>query len=156
MNKDYDEVNPGDKAEIYMEQDGSIGHVSDEGYRKRSFTIIAVILDSKTTRYCVCYENEHLYNSAYLRAKASLASLEENARGNSFYHFKVIKNYLSYDGKFARWLDRTKICNIVKSGPDGCPCKVCKEFYDMAVPNQPDGQTLICWSCRQNPMRAYY
>lgn len=35
---------------------------------------------------------------------------------------------------------------------DGMACKNCKEFFQMATPNQPDG-TLICWSCRQNPYR---
>lgn len=34
-----------------------------------------------------------------------------------------------------------------KSYPNGCFCKVCKELFPFAEPNQPDG-TLVCYSCR--------
>jgi hypothetical protein len=34
-----------------------------------------------------------------------------------------------------------------KKDSDGCSCKICKELYPYAEPNQEDG-TLICWSCR--------
>jgi hypothetical protein len=36
---------------------------------------------------------------------------------------------------------------IKKKDKAGCSCKKCKEFADMAEPNQDDG-TFICWSCR--------
>lgn len=35
---------------------------------------------------------------------------------------------------------------------DGMNCSNCKDFYQMAEPNQEDG-TLICYSCKQNPYR---
>lgn len=35
---------------------------------------------------------------------------------------------------------------------DGLTCKICKDFYRYAAPNQPD-DTLICYSCRRNPYR---
>jgi hypothetical protein len=35
---------------------------------------------------------------------------------------------------------------------DGLSCKICREFFRYAAPNQGDG-SLICYSCRQNPYR---
>jgi len=35
---------------------------------------------------------------------------------------------------------------------DGLSCCICREFYRYAEPNQPN-DTLICYSCRQNPYR---
>ena len=32
---------------------------------------------------------------------------------------------------------------------DGEFCKICQQFYSMAVGNQSDG-TLVCWSCRDS------
>lgn len=37
--------------------------------------------------------------------------------------------------------------DLPKKDKDGCDCKVCKEFYPYAEPNQDDG-TLVCYSCR--------
>lgn len=37
-------------------------------------------------------------------------------------------------------------------GSDGLLCSNCKQFYDFAEPNQPDG-SLICYACRTNPYR---
>lgn len=36
---------------------------------------------------------------------------------------------------------------MIQGKSSGCRCTKCKQWYDMAVPNQPD-QTLICYSCR--------
>lgn len=33
---------------------------------------------------------------------------------------------------------------------DGCFCVKCKNFFPYAIPNQDDGITMICWSCRSN------
>lgn len=35
---------------------------------------------------------------------------------------------------------------------DGISCRICREFFQYAAPNQPDG-SLICYSCRRNPYR---
>lgn len=37
-----------------------------------------------------------------------------------------------------------------RSLADGMYCKICKQFYDFAEPNQSDG-SLICYTCRENP-----
>jgi len=37
--------------------------------------------------------------------------------------------------------------------PNGLNCSGCGERFPMAEPNQPDGSTLICYCCRQNPWR---
>lgn len=34
-----------------------------------------------------------------------------------------------------------------KKNSDGCVCKKCKEFFEYAESNQPDG-SLICWACK--------
>lgn len=154
MRETFDEVNPGDIAVVWMEADGSI---CEEGSgTKRQFPIIGCVNDDGDSRFLVCYGEEHLYSSSRMSAEARLKSLEDTAKEHSWFKFKTVHNFHSYDKKFVRFLDRIKINALIKAGPDGCNCKVCKEFYDMAVPNQPDGKTLICWSCRQNPMRAYY
>jgi hypothetical protein len=36
---------------------------------------------------------------------------------------------------------------------DGMNCKLCKEWFHMAEPNQEDG-TLICRTCKLNPYRS--
>jgi hypothetical protein len=38
----------------------------------------------------------------------------------------------------------------VHSKLDGIACCKCKEFYQMAKPNQEDN-TLLCWSCKRYP-----
>lgn len=38
--------------------------------------------------------------------------------------------------------------NIVRA-QDGEYCRMCKDFYSMAVSNQQDG-TLVCWACRDS------
>lgn len=47
---------------------------------------------------------------------------------------------------------RTKIDSVT----DFCKCDSCENIVHMAAPNQPDGKTFICYSCRQNPIRKYY
>lgn len=34
---------------------------------------------------------------------------------------------------------------------NGLNCSKCSTHYGWAEPNQPDGKTLICWSCRNYP-----
>lgn len=36
---------------------------------------------------------------------------------------------------------------MVQGKSSGCKCTRCKQWYDMAIPNQPDG-TLLCYTCR--------
>lgn len=47
-------------------------------------------------------------------------------------------------------IDRVELLlrnKLVQSRSTGCMCIKCKQWYDMAIPNQPD-DTLICYSCR--------
>lgn len=64
-----------------------------------------------------------------------------------------------YSGKYGSWVHISRIQSVssIKVDPqnDGCSCKTCKTFIQYAAPNQPDG-TLLCFSCRGNPVRAYY
>lgn len=79
-------------------------------------------------------------------------------------HVVSIANITTYDGTPCAWIFPKEIVEIVKEETqsncrdpetDFCTCKVCKIPYPMAEPNQEDG-TLICWSCRNYPLRAYY
>ena len=67
--------------------------------------------------------------------------------------FDEINNLIDYIGTASRIVSidgfRIKKLSFYE---DGCKCTNCKEFYPMAVPNQPDN-TLICYSCRDNPWR---
>jgi formylmethanofuran dehydrogenase subunit E len=38
--------------------------------------------------------------------------------------------------------------NTTQKQYDDLKCKVCGELYPFAQPNQPDGETLICYACR--------
>lgn len=40
-----------------------------------------------------------------------------------------------------------------KSHSDGMFCNRCNEFFPMAEPNQSDGVSMRCYSCRLNPWR---
>jgi hypothetical protein len=58
----------------------------------------------------------------------------------------------------ARFIDEqtiyiTENMVISVSKQDGISCSRCKDFFRMAAPNQPDGKTMICWGCRDNPYR---
>lgn len=66
----------------------------------------------------------------------------------------------NYSGKYGRWLNPYRLHDVKKEilppEKDGCNCRVCTNFFFMAAPdNQGDGK-LTCYSCRNNPMRAYY
>lgn len=67
--------------------------------------------------------------------------------------FEEISNLIDYIGAATRIVGINDI-RIKKLSfyEDGCKCVNCKEFYPMAVPNQPNN-TLICYSCRDNPWR---
>jgi hypothetical protein len=74
-------------------------------------------------------------------------------------HFTCVKDIDSYHNKLSAWVYLSHICEIVRpiidSANDGCFCNSCKEWYYMAISNQPDG-TMICYSCRSNPLRMFY
>lgn len=59
------------------------------------------------------------------------------------------------DAKYANdrvfFISEEHIIKVHKES-DQTMCKVCKEWFHMAQPNQLDG-TLICWQCRQDPWR---
>jgi hypothetical protein len=73
--------------------------------------------------------------------------------------FTTVKNIATYSGKMSSWVYIELICEIsrpvIDPANDGCFCRVCKNWYPMAVANQSDG-TLVCWLCRQYPVREFY
>ena len=65
-----------------------------------------------------------------------------------------ISNPDLYINKPGLWLGLRFITDVFEIDP-GCNCKGCGLHFEWAEPNQPD-KTFCCYSCRQNPMRAYY
>lgn len=149
---ELDKAKPGDLAEVYMSAEGQINQ-PEWGGVSRQFEIIAIGKDTNHNSYyvLVSYKSDHFYGSRKLEI--------DNLRSSPDYDINLlvgkVPNLSDYRGHYVRWLNDDRVNKIIKLGPDGCGCQVCKEFYNMAVPNQPDG-TLVCYSCRQNPMRAYY
>lgn len=86
--------------------------------------------------------------------------------------FEVLKEHdtigkelaTKFHGKAAKILLRTERFRILKRNrsnlhldyPHGLKCDGCREHYPYAIPNQPDMKTLVCYSCRENPIRRYY
>ena len=70
----------------------------------------------------------------------------------------VIPNIKDFGGKRYTYRYSREITIAIKprNKVDGCNCKTCKQYIHMAEPNQPDNQTFICYSCTNNPLRAYY
>lgn len=68
------------------------------------------------------------------------------------YDIKDMGIDIKYVGEYCICIPE-KMIYKVQYVQDGIACKLCKEFYHYASPNQSDG-TLICWSCRTYP--PYY
>lgn len=139
-------VSPGDFVKVYMDVCGMIDDCSDHA---REFEVIALCRrHNNYYEVLVSYGKEKLYSSFVLT--------EDVFKCNDDYIIlKKHPNTSKYIGNQVRWLNDDRIAVLISCGPDGCFCEVCKEFYNYAVANQDNG-TLICWACRQNPMRAYY
>jgi hypothetical protein len=62
---------------------------------------------------------------------------------------------LGIDPRFANeqviYITANLVADISKT--DGMCCQHCGDFVMMAEPNQLDGKSFWCWSCRQNPWR---
>lgn len=110
-------------------------------------------------------------DAQYLCVPVDEKLFEPGKRCGVFYILSAAVNYVdpniliinegieSYYNKFASWVFIKDICSV-RPGikiykNDFCSCKVCKTPHYMSAPNQKDG-TFICYSCRDNPMRAYY
>lgn len=50
------------------------------------------------------------------------------------------------------YIQENMVCRV-HDELDGMKCSLCGEFYPYAEPNQEDGETLICYACRENPYR---
>lgn len=66
---------------------------------------------------------------------------------------------ITYIGQYGKWISDLEIFDVTEIKRDACldfcTCKVCRTPIQYAEPNQPDN-TFICFSCKTNPMRAYY
>lgn len=62
-------------------------------------------------------------------------------------HLHIDPRFIDEDMVYVR---ESHVCEVVYV-IDGLRCHCCGEFYQMAVPNQEDGKTFLCWSCRFNP-----
>lgn len=62
--------------------------------------------------------------------------------------------YKDWVSHFLTWLPNDAVPPTIRSVlvdfSKGMSCVQCKEFNDYAEPNQPDGQTHVCYSCRES------
>lgn len=68
-------------------------------------------------------------------------------------------NIDKYEGQQVLHLKPYHVVSVrikINSVTDFCKCDSCENIVHMAAPNQPDGKTFICYSCRENPIRKYY
>lgn len=142
---------------------GYIKRVDDFGYDKHEFIVIAHFDGDgirEDRQVLISPVNESLFSIHETYGSFNL--LDTKLFYSAVFdikHFETIPSFINYDGKFVAWVYIENICEVVKNNidyhNDGCFCKVCTNWYQLAVPNQPDG-TLVCWSCRQYPMREFY
>lgn len=64
-------------------------------------------------------------------------------------HCAVIASYDDYHASV--WVVNTSLIELPKSAGMKCSGKYCGVFSDFAEPNQSDGTTFLCFSCRQRP-----
>ncbi len=83
----------------------------------------------------------------------------EWCQGNGY---KFVDNIAEYQGKHHQWYESEYIVAIISNKPaiqatisPGCFCSICSQFSPLSEVNQPDN-TFKCYSCRVQPLRAYY
>jgi hypothetical protein len=91
----------------------------------------------------------------------------ENIKADTAYYKEIgerdyewLGDLTDYRSKFIKWIRPEEVLDFYsrKLAPekDGCNCRICKNFFFMAAPdNQGDGK-LTCFSCRSNPLRSFY
>lgn len=111
---------------------------------------IVIGLDIHYEQICVHYEE----------ASALLGIHVDNNFAPERYTF--ISNITDYHNKGHTWMEPLMITEIISGKQEsketvnpGCSCSICYQFNSMAEPNQPDN-TFKCYSCRNQPLRAYY
>jgi hypothetical protein len=139
---------------------GSIKSVDDFGYDKHKFIVIGHYDGDgflEDQQFLITPSDESIFIDPNSVAFARLNVSSFTAIKSKSYSF--INNLSSYDKKLCIWVYLEHICEVSKPfidpNNDGCFCKVCSNWYPMAESNQADG-TLICWLCRQYPIREFY
>lgn len=117
-----------------------------------------------------CRIKEGVVVSAY-REYDEIRTFEVLAAGDYGWHVYVpqyisIRNSVTVDhghckrlgvdprfiGEQMAHIAESMVCDVVQK-IDGMACTGCKEFVPMAVANQEDKTSFVCWACRANPYR---
>lgn len=121
---------PGDRVICHIKDGKIVSNYEDKWEDKDIFDIIS------------------LYEEGYIIYVPGSIFLKETISIDRHNHKKY-----NLDKKFidstACFISDYKVVSIY-SKIDGMPCIRCKEFFNMAEPNQADG-TLLCWSCTKYP-----
>jgi hypothetical protein len=124
-------LKPGDRVDCRVKQAAIVSPYKDYDEIK-TFEIVAV---DKHGYY--------LYVPSYYSLKTSVKADKSQCK-----HLGIDKKFLDENIVYIQENMIARINSIL----DGMVCSKCKDFFQMASPNQPDG-TLICYACRFNPYR---
>jgi hypothetical protein len=122
-------LKPGDRVDCRLKE-GNIVVAYKDYDEVRTFEIIAVSDDD-------CY----LFIPSYVLVKDSILL--------DSYRCKKLGADPRFVGEQVAFIGESMIHKISQR-MDGMCCDRCQDFMPMAGPNQEDGKTFICWSCRAN------
>jgi hypothetical protein len=117
---------PGDRVVCHIANGAILSVYSDEWEYKHIFEIIAL------------YDGDYMvYIPSSIFIKRPI-----NITASNHKKYNIDKKFI--DSEVCQ-ISNDKIVSIYARA-DGMQCDICKDFYPMAEPNQPDGG-LVCWSC---------
>ena len=125
-------LKPGDRVDCRIKSAAIVGPYKDYDEVK-TFEIVAI--DA---------HGYYLYVPHYLSLKDTVVADRYRVKNLGINQKFVDENII--------YINSSIVCKVV-STLDGMHCANCDEYFPMAEANQPDGQTLLCYSCRQNPWR---
>jgi hypothetical protein len=131
-------LKPGDRVTCRLKEGDVVASYTQDYDDVRTFEIIAQA-DSESG------EEYYVFVPEYIFIKNSVTV--------DHYRCKKLGISLRFVGEQMAFVNES----MIRGNPiqlDGMCCSICQDFIPMATCNQEDG-TLVCWACRQNPMRKF-
>lgn len=123
-------LKPGDRVNCRLKE-GSIVVAYKDYDEVKTFEIIAVDED-----------DYYIFVPSYVFVKETVIVDQYRAKS-----FDISSRFI---GEQMSFINQGMVASISRE-MDGMCCSRCQDFILMAQPNQKDGKTFICWSCRDNP-----
>jgi len=157
-------INPGDKIKLRRGPDNKICSSNTTG--STNHLVIFSYLQAGTVNEGIYFIDTYTdvdYPSDIGPYKELDEDIIQHAYNNS-HRYDMIKNVTTYLGDPIRYAMVSDLLKYIISGtttltaktlayPNGMKCSNCGEVAHMAEPNQADGVTFICYSCRANRWR---